>query len=103
MLATSLGMGERPAQTVVGIYRQRMQIEEGFRDMKSERFGLGLNHQHCRSRQRLSMLVLLTTLACWLAMLLGLLSTVANRQRQYQVNTGRQGALSLFYRLENPR
>ncbi|WP_232380288.1 transposase [Alteromonas macleodii] len=40
-IATSLVSHRRLSKQVVAIYRQRMQIEEGFRDMKSTEFGLG--------------------------------------------------------------
>ncbi len=41
LLAVSPSLSNLSAQAVVAIYAQRMQIEESFRDLKSERFGLG--------------------------------------------------------------
>ncbi len=49
-----------------------MQIEEGFRDMKSTKFGLGYEQNKSVKKQRLTILVLLTTLASLVAILLGL-------------------------------
>ena len=41
LLATSLPVTTKLAKQVVRLYRLRMSIEEGFRDMKSHQFGLG--------------------------------------------------------------
>ena len=41
LLATSLPLTSKLAKQVVRLYRLRMSIEEGFRDMKSHQFGLG--------------------------------------------------------------
>ena len=61
LLATSLESHRRLSKQVVAIYRQRMQIEEGFRDMKSTKFGLGYEQNKSVKKQRLTILVLLTT------------------------------------------
>ena len=41
LLAASPGLAHLSAQAVVGVYAQRMQIEEAFRDLKSERVAWG--------------------------------------------------------------
>lgn len=43
LLASSPNLGHLSAEAVVAVYAQRMQIEESFRDLKSERFGLGFS------------------------------------------------------------
>ncbi|MFA5530196.1 MAG: hypothetical protein WDA11_05980, partial [Thiohalomonadaceae bacterium] len=52
LIATSLPEGNALTNAVINAYRKRMQIEEGFRDTKSERFGLGLNLAMSRSKKR---------------------------------------------------
>jgi hypothetical protein len=43
----------------VQLYRQRMQIEETFRDLKCHRWGFGLRYARCNSAARLEVLLLL--------------------------------------------
>jgi hypothetical protein len=98
LLAASLGLGDRSAQAIVGIYRARMQIEEAFRDIKSERFGLGLSASQTRDPERLSILLLIGALALFLLWLTGRASIKQETHRQYQSNTIRNRlALSAIY------
>jgi hypothetical protein len=87
LLSTSLPRHSRLAKRVVKIYRTRMQIEEGFRDMKSSRFGLGFEQNDTRQIQRMTIIILLTTLANWILMILGMAAIVSGHHRQYQANT----------------
>lgn len=51
------------------LYSRSMQIEQNFRDEKSERFGYGLRASYSRSAGKmlvLSLLATLTTIARWL-------------------------------------
>ena len=48
LLATNLPTHRTLSKQVVGIYRQRMQIEEGFRDMKSSANGVRVTLEQCR-------------------------------------------------------
>ena len=86
-MATSLSSHRQLSKQVVGIYRQRMQIEEGFRDMKSHQFGQGFEYNKTIKMSRLSILVLLTSIAHWLLMAIGLATRHANKHRQYQANS----------------
>ncbi len=95
LLATSLPATTNLAKRVVSIYQQRMQIEEGFRDMKSNRFGLGFEYNNTIKPTRLSVLVLLTTLASLVAILIGLATVVAGWQKRFQANTCDRPVLSL--------
>ena len=54
-----------------------MQIEEGFRDMKSTRFGLGFEQNNSVKPARLSILILLTTLASLAVILLGMVLSLS--------------------------
>jgi hypothetical protein len=87
ILATSLCA--RPAK-VVAMYSLRMQIEETFRDTKSDRFGISLSHARTRSTARADVLLLLAAFAHVLYILLGLAAESAGLQRRYQANTTRR-------------
>ena len=71
-----------------------MQIEEGFRDIKSTRFRLGFERNNSVKAARLSILILLTTLASLAVILLGMVLTIANKHRRFQANTAKKQVLS---------
>ena len=87
LLATSLPDGARLAQKVVNLYRLRMQIEEAFRDLKSLRFGLGLELHRSYQLQRLQVLLLIATLALLAAWILGKALERTGQHRHYQANS----------------
>ena len=87
LLSTSLPLDSTLARRVVNIYRTRMQIEEGFRDMKSRQYGLGFEQNKSQSLRRLSVLILLTTLASMVLTLTGIAVTLAKKHRDYQANS----------------
>ncbi len=64
-----------------------MQIEEAFRDSKSERYGLGMSLHGTKQLQRMSILVLIGTIAHTLLMLLGLLAEKQGLHHRFQANT----------------
>ena len=64
-----------------------MQIEEGFRDMKSHCFGQGFEDNKTKDTRRLTILILLTTITHWLLMILGMIATLENTHRRYQANS----------------
>ena len=72
LLATSLT--DFASQQIVALYARRMQIEEGFRDLKCDRYGCAFSYSLTRSAKRLATLLLLHALAtfvAWLAALTG--------------------------------
>lgn len=77
------------ANSVVDIYKARMQIEETFRDDKSPRFGWQLEFARSHDPRRLHNLLLLIALATLAAALAGLAAVANNEQRHYQANTVR--------------
>jgi len=95
-LATSL---EVPAKKIVAIYRLRMQIELTFRDLKSRRFGWGLELARCRSPNRVAVQFLLAALASLVVMLFGIAAEAASLQRQFQANTTRKRRVLSLVRL----
>jgi hypothetical protein len=89
ILASNLPAGRKLAHRVVQIYRQRMQIEESFRDMKSARFGLALEFHRSRDPQRLAILLLILALALLVLWLIGSIAKERGLMRHYQANTVR--------------
>lgn len=93
VLATSLSEADANAGQVVAWYRQRMQIEEMFRDVKSHRFGSGLDYAGSRATSRMDALRLIGSIALFFACLLGLAARALQLDRQLQVNTVRDRAV----------
>lgn len=89
LLAASMGLSEKTPQQLVMLYRKRMQIEEGFRDSKSQTLGLGVYPMRNRCRRRLENLFLIAALALFLAYLTGLYAKQQGWSRGFQVNTCR--------------
>ncbi len=87
LLATSLPAGSKLAKKAVASYQLRMQIEEAFRDLKSTRFGLSLELHLTYQEQRLQILLLIATLALWVAWLIGKALELTGQHRHYQANT----------------
>jgi hypothetical protein len=80
------------------LYRQRMQIEETFRDLKCHRWGFGLRYARCNSAARLEMLLLLGALATLVVWLVGLAARALHLNRHLQANTERRrDVLSTFF------
>jgi len=89
LLATSLPVRFKFAKRITHIYKLRMQIEEGFRDVKSHRFGLDLTYHRTSSVMRLQILLLLASLAMVVLWLLGLATVVSGHHYQFQANSVR--------------
>ena len=89
LLATSLPVTTKLAKQVVRLYRLRMSIEEGFRDMKSHQFGLGLTYHRCASVERLQVLVFIATLALLALWLMGTATIAQGAHYQFQANSVR--------------
>ena len=89
LLATSLPLEHNLAKRVVSVYRQRMQIEEAFRDLKSVRFGLGFDTHVAFASYRVATLLLIAMLAFLVAWLLGKAVELTGQHRAYQANTVR--------------
>ncbi|QTL35390.1 IS4 family transposase [Pseudoalteromonas viridis] len=65
LLVSSLPKRHNFTEKVIKLYSMRMQIEAGFRDQKSVRFGLGSDLHRTNKINRLDILLLLATLAHW--------------------------------------
>lgn len=97
LLVTSLPNKHKIAKKVVSIYQTRMQIEESFRDMKSHRFGMGFDTNLSKQKQRITVLILLTTLANLVTTLIGWTVVTANKHRRYQANTTKTKRVLSFH------
>jgi hypothetical protein len=89
LLATSTALAVYHAEQLVAFYRTRMQIEEAFRDLKSERYGFGLSGSHTTQQERWTILLLIAALAHVALWLVGLATIQAHRHYPYQANTTR--------------
>jgi len=78
-----------PAADILRMYRQRMSIEAGFRDLKSARFGLGMEHGRVSTPARLTVLLLIAALSLWVLARIGWLARQAGISRRLQANTVR--------------
>jgi len=89
LLGTSLTERFKLAEKAVKFYALRMQIEEAFRDLKSTRFGLGLELHHTYQLERLQVLLLIATLALMVAWIIGKATEHTGQHRHFQANTVR--------------
>ena len=89
LLAVSPKLDHLSAQAVVAVYAQRMQIEESFRDLKSERFGLGFSASRSTQKNRLGVLLLVACLASFVLRLIGEAGKAKQLDFQFQSNTRR--------------
>lgn len=87
VLVTNLPSRSTQAKKVVAIYRQRMQIEEGFSDVKSPLFGLGFGMHQSRQGRRIEILLLIAMLANMAMMVAGLGVRNNGQQKRYQSNS----------------
>jgi hypothetical protein len=84
------------AQQVISLYGKRFTIEEGFRDIKDWRFGMGLSATRVHSTQRRDRLLLLSALAIALLTLLGAAGESLGMERLLKANTSKKRTYSLF-------
>lgn len=93
-LATSFN--EAKASEIIELYGRRFTIEEGFRDVKDIRFGMGLSSVRVSSSNRRDRLLLISALAIALLTLLGAAGEAIGLERQLKANTVKRRSYSLF-------
>ncbi|EAO0871206.1 IS4 family transposase [Salmonella enterica] len=76
-------------RVIMKLYSRRMQIEQHFRDEKSERFGFGLRASYSRSAGRVLALSLLATLSTIVLWLVGYHAENKGLHLRYQANSVR--------------
>jgi hypothetical protein len=89
-------MTRQHGKQTVALYKTRMQIEKKFRDMKSSTFGLGFEQSQIKALPRLKIIILLTTLASLLLLLIGLSLIHSKAHYRYQANTTRKKRVLSF-------
>lgn len=72
LIVASPELRQPSARQLVHLYARRMQIEPAFRDLKSHRYGQGMEDGLTRSGERLQILLLIHTLAAFASWLAGL-------------------------------
>lgn len=99
VLCSSLDAKSRlHARWIKKTYQRRMQIEEGFRDLKSSRYGLSFEEAFSRSILRVENLLLIAMLVTLIAYLTGLVGERKNIHLQFQSNSLKtKRVLSLFF------
>jgi hypothetical protein len=88
LLVSSRALGHLSAQSLIGLYAQRMRIEQSFRDTKNLRTGLGLDVSRSRSDRRFEMLLLIAHLASFAQRLIG--ESAKERQLELQFMIARR-------------
>ena len=96
LLAHSPQLRSLRAEEIVALYRQRMQIEENFRDSKSPQLGMGLQLSQSRSAPRLHALLLIATLAGFLLWHIGQLAEAEGLHRRFKATTRIARELSII-------
>lgn len=89
LLAASLKLNHLSAHAIVAVYAQRMQIEESFRDLKSDQFGLGFSSNRSTQKNRLNVLLLVANLALFVLRLIGEVGKERQMEFKFQSNTRR--------------
>lgn len=98
LLATSLTEGYFLSSKVVKKFSMRMQIEEGFRDLKSSKYGFGFESSYSNKPRRIEILLLIAMLASYIAWLIGFVAEKLGLHLQFQSNTVKnRRVLSLFF------
>lgn len=87
LIISSLGPNEFRAVDIIKFYGYRMQIEQNFRDVKSDKFGFGFIHSGTTDLHRLENLFLIAIVAIYIAFLIGMCAEKMNIHRTYQANT----------------
>jgi hypothetical protein len=97
LVATSLCINQFNSKQIIELYQTRMQIEEGFRDLKNERAGFSLRQNRSMSVGRLSVALVIGAIAMLVLWILGIAAKNRKIHYHYQANTIRhRNVLSLF-------
>jgi hypothetical protein len=98
VLVTSLAQARDNPAHIVNIYRQRMRIEENFRDTKCSHYGQGLKHSLTRHPDRMAILLLIAAIATWAAWITGLITTLIGKASDFQAHSAKfTQSLSMVY------
>lgn len=87
LLAASPSLASLSELAIVNLYAQRMQIEEAFRDLKCQRYGLGFERHLSRTRERIEALLIVAFLALLALWLIGREASRRGLHAHYQSTT----------------
>ena len=98
LLITSLPQARNNPNHIVNIYRQRMRIEENFRDTKCPHYGLGLKDSLTRTPERMAILLLIAAIATFAAWLAGISTIHQGKAADFQAHSAKfTTSLSIVY------
>jgi len=98
LLVTSLPQAQDNPNHMVNIYRQRMRIEENFRDTKCPHYGLGLKDSLTRTPERMAILLLIAAIATFAAWLAGISTIHQGKAADFQAHSAKfTTSLSVVY------
>ncbi len=86
---TSLSQSQDNPNHIVNIYRQRMRIEENFRDTKCPHYGLGLKDSLTRTSERMAILLLIAAIATFAAWLAGITTIHIGNASDFQAHSAK--------------
>jgi len=90
LIASNLPPEMYSPKKIMHLYGTRMQIEEGFRDLKSDKFGFGLTISRSKNIERLNILLMIAALATLCLWWVGLYAEQQGWHRHFQANTIRK-------------
>lgn len=96
LLAVAPCLSTLSAQAIVALYARRMQIEQTFRDLKNEQWGMGLRNSQTRQPNRLAILLLIAALLGFALWLIGLLALGSGYRIQYGSRKNAATTLSIL-------
>ena len=98
VLVTSLSSVKEKPSIAVNIYKQRIRIEENFRDTKCKRYGFGLDESLSQSPRRFRILLLIVAIANFAAWLSGLFTKDKGRSSHFQAQSASNtNAISIVF------
>lgn len=93
LLVAKLPSTVKSAHHVVQLYKTRMQIEEGFRDTKNQRLGVGLSQARSTTTERYDNLLLIAALVLFVLWCIGKVAVDRGYHSALQANTVRSHAV----------
>jgi len=87
LIATNLTPNIFSSKRIMALYGKRMQIEECFRDLKSDKYGFGITVSRSKSIERLNLLLLIGALATLCLWWVGCHAKRQQWHRHFQANT----------------
>jgi len=98
VLASSFSGSKLVAKKVVKLYKFRMSIEEGFRDVKSTQYGFSLRENVTIRKKRYIVWLMISALASLIAWVVGYRAEQENLHLKFQANTYKhRRVLSFFF------